>query len=124
MRRDLTSLLAVLHGGDRGPVEATIALMDLGDRMLLAAEGIIDTQPDEGLAALQGLPTDFAVTPYGYEIIEQCARWRNQVDPKFAAQGRGEQSHAAGAQQGPHHASGPWHDSHAHALSNRILTRR
>jgi hypothetical protein len=82
MTRDLTCRLAALHGASQEAAEASIALWELGDRLSLAAHGIIiDSDPDEDpeILARQGLPTDFALTDYGREIIDRCACWTGLI---------------------------------------------
>lgn len=76
MTRDLTRRLAALHDASAGASEAAIAVWKLGDRISLFAHGIIDTKPDESLAQ-QGMPTDFALTDYGLEVIADCASWKS-----------------------------------------------
>lgn len=76
MTRDLTRRLAALHDASVGASEAAIALWPLGDRMSLAALGIIDTTPDQGRAS-QGTPTDFSLTEHGLAVIEDCASWKS-----------------------------------------------
>ena len=82
MTRALTRRLAALHGASPEAMEASIASWELGDRLSLAADGVIvhsDPQEDPKSMALRGRPTDFVVTEYGREVIEKCACWAGLV---------------------------------------------
>jgi hypothetical protein len=77
---DLERGLAIFAGMSRLAIEASIALMPLGDRLRLATYGIIDEPPDTDLAEA-GWPSEFAVTPEGLEVIALCAaRWPSELE--------------------------------------------
>jgi hypothetical protein len=61
--------LGVLHGASDDAIEATIALLPLGERIELAAHNVIATDGHGGRSA------DFALTEDGREAVARCAEW-------------------------------------------------
>jgi hypothetical protein len=84
--------LAALHGSSPAAIEATIALWPFGWRVTLHALGIISDAPEEELQA-RGEPSHFELTPFGEQLVAECATW---AGPDAAARWEAE----AGRRQG------------------------
>jgi hypothetical protein len=79
---DLGRTLAGFAGMSSLAIEASIALLPLGDRLRLATYGIIDEGPDEELAEA-GFPSEFGLTQDGHDVIAFCAsKFPDELDER------------------------------------------
>jgi hypothetical protein len=69
---DLIRQLALLDDAPPGIAESTVALLRFGARAMLEELGLVELCGERP-------PFKITITPYGWDVIQKCARWVEQA---------------------------------------------